>query len=64
MSGMGTATALIGAYLLAARIAETPGDPAAAARRYASDIVPFAEAGKKLMGGGIERMVPATASRR
>jgi len=59
MSGMGTATALIGAYLLAARIAETPGDPAAAARRYASDIVPFAEAGRKLMGGGIERMVPA-----
>ncbi|SIO05714.1 FAD-dependent monooxygenase [Agromyces cerinus] len=59
MSGMGTATALIGAYLLAARIAETPGDPAAAARRYASDIAPFAEAGKKLMGGGIERMVPA-----
>ncbi|GAA1804205.1 FAD-dependent monooxygenase [Agromyces neolithicus] len=59
MSGMGTATALIGAYLLAARIAETPGDPAAAARRYAIDIVPFAEAGKKLMGGGIERMVPA-----
>jgi 2-polyprenyl-6-methoxyphenol hydroxylase-like FAD-dependent oxidoreductase len=30
MSGMGTATALIGAYLLAARIAEAPGDPAAA----------------------------------
>ncbi|MBM7832238.1 2-polyprenyl-6-methoxyphenol hydroxylase-like FAD-dependent oxidoreductase [Agromyces cerinus] len=59
MSGMGTATALIGAYLLAARIAETPGDPVAAARQYASDLAPFAEAGKHLMGGGIERMVPA-----
>ena len=59
MSGMGTATALIGAYLLAARIGETPGDPAAAALRYSADIVPFAEAGKKLMGGGIQRMVPA-----
>ena len=59
MSGMGTATALIGAYLLAARIAETPEDPARAAQRYADDILPFAEAGKKLMGGGIQRMVPA-----
>ena len=60
MSGMGTATALIGAYLLAARIAETPGRPGRRrAAEYASDIVPFAEAGKKLMGGGIERMVPA-----
>ncbi|MGH3704874.1 MAG: FAD-binding monooxygenase, partial [Agromyces sp.] len=60
MSGMGTATALIGAYLLAARIAETPDDPAAAAERYAGDIVPFADAGKQLMGGGIRRMVPAS----
>ena len=59
MSGMGTATALIGAYLLSARIAEMPDDPSRAAQRYASDIVPFAEAGKKLMGGGIQRMVPA-----
>jgi len=60
MSGMGTATALIGAYLLAARIAETPDDPAAAARQSALDIVPFAEAGKQLAFGGIERMVPAS----
>lgn len=59
MSGMGTATALIGAYLLAARIAESPSDLATAAGRYADDIVPFAEQGKTLMGGGIQRMVPA-----
>lgn len=60
MSGMGTATALIGAYLLARRIAETTGSVTVALRAYADDIRPFAEQGKKLMGGGIERMVPAT----
>lgn len=66
MTGMGTATALIGAYLLAERIAEVPAgaaggpDAAAALRRYDADIAPFAEAGKKVPGGGIARMVPAT----
>lgn len=58
MTGQGTATALIGAYLLAARLAETPEDAAGALRRYAADIVPFAEHGKKIPYGGIERMVP------
>lgn len=61
MSGMGTATALIGAYLLAARISEA--DSAAlptALTRYAEQIRPFAAQGMALMGGGIERMVPAS----
>lgn len=60
MTGQGTATALIGAYLLAARLAEAPGDAAAALRRYSADIAPFAENGKEIPGGGITRMVPAT----
>lgn len=60
MSGMGTATALIGAYLLAAMIAD--GDRGAlpdVLARYAEQIRPFAAQGMTLMGGGVERMVPA-----
>ncbi|WP_224751528.1 FAD-dependent monooxygenase [Microbacterium helvum] len=60
MTGQGTATALIGAYLLAARIAATPDDLTGALRRYSADIAPFAETGKQIPGGGIKRMVPAT----
>lgn len=60
MTGMGTATALVGAHLLAARIAATPQDVAGALGRYAVDIAPFAEEGKKIPYGGVERMVPAS----
>lgn len=60
MTGQGTATALIGAYLLAARVAETPSDAAGALRRYSADIAPFSGKGKEIPGGGIKRMVPAT----
>lgn len=60
MTGQGTATALIGAYLLAARLAATPGDAVGALRHYSADIAPFAEKGKEIPGGGIRRMVPAT----
>ncbi|MBO9626796.1 MAG: FAD-dependent monooxygenase [Microbacterium sp.] len=59
MSGMGTATAMIGAYLLASRLAEGSDVPEAL-ERYARDLRPFAEQGRRLMGGGIHRMVPAT----
>ncbi|QAY59883.1 FAD-binding monooxygenase [Microbacterium protaetiae] len=60
MTGMGTATALIGAYLLAERITGSEGNVAAALRAYDADIAPFAEIGKKIPGGGIARMVPAS----
>lgn len=65
MTGMGTATALIGAYLLAERIAATGRDAAGrgipeALRQYDADMAPFIEAGKKIPGGGIARMVPAS----
>ncbi|WP_167132651.1 FAD-dependent monooxygenase [Paramicrobacterium chengjingii] len=58
LSGMGTATALIGAYLLAAEIAASPDDIVAATSRYATAIAPFSEAGQVLPGGGIRFMVP------
>lgn len=60
MTGMGTATALIGAYLLAEHLAATPADLPGALTRYAADIAPFVERGKRIPGGGIERMVPAS----
>ncbi|KAF2420046.1 FAD-dependent monooxygenase [Microbacterium sp. B35-30] len=60
MTGQGTATALIGAHLLAAHLAATPDDAVGALRRYADDIAPFTERGKQIPGGGIERMVPAS----
>lgn len=66
LTGMGTATALIGAHLLAVRIAdasERGADPTAldeGLQAYAAGIASFAEAGKRIMGGGIARMVPRT----
>mgnify|MGYP003583157955 CR=1 FL=1 len=60
MTGQGTAVALVGAYLLAARLAATPDDAVSALRRCSADIAPFAEKGKEIPGGGIKRMVPAT----
>ncbi|WP_308492602.1 FAD-dependent monooxygenase [Microbacterium terrisoli] len=60
MTGMGTATALIGAYLLGERIAAGALDLPEALTQYADDIAPFVERGKKIPGGGIKRMVPAT----
>lgn len=60
MTGMGTATALIGAYLLAEHVVASPGELPAALARYASDIAPFVDAGKRIPGGGIKRMVPAS----
>jgi len=58
MTGQGTAVALVGAYLLSSHLAATPDDPVGALRRYSGDIAPFAERGKRIPGGGIERMVP------
>jgi 2-polyprenyl-6-methoxyphenol hydroxylase-like FAD-dependent oxidoreductase len=60
MTGQGTATALIGAYLLAQHLSATPGDVVGALRRFSADIAPFAHHGKQIPGGGIKRMVPAT----
>ncbi|MCW4456883.1 FAD-dependent monooxygenase [Microbacterium sp. MPKO10] len=60
LSGMGTATALIGARLLSAEVAASPNDMTRAAERYAAKVAPFARAGQAVPGGGIRFMVPGS----
>lgn len=60
MTGMGTAMAIVGAYVLAAEIAATPDDPAGAQQRYQDTITPFLDKAKEIPGGGIEMMIPKT----
>jgi 2-polyprenyl-6-methoxyphenol hydroxylase-like FAD-dependent oxidoreductase len=43
MTGMGTAMAIVGAYVLAWELAQAPGDHAAAFARYDSRMRPFVE---------------------
>src|SRR5690606_10510729 len=61
LSGMGTATALVGAYLLAGELAAGPSDPVAAVARYESRLSPLLETAKELPGGGISMLLPTTA---
>ncbi|MEV0062546.1 FAD-dependent monooxygenase [Nocardia sp. NPDC050718] len=60
LTGMGTAMAIVGAYVLAAEIAATPDDPAGAQRRYQDKITPFLAKAKEIPGGGIAMMLPKT----
>ncbi|MEV6216729.1 FAD-dependent monooxygenase [Nocardia sp. NPDC051833] len=60
MTGMGTAMAIVGAYVLAAEIAATPDDPAGAQQRYQDKITPFLAKAKEIPGGGIAMMLPKT----
>ena len=60
MTGMGTAMAIVGAYVLAAEIAATPDDPAGAQQRYQDKITPFLAKAKEIPGGGIAMMIPKT----
>ncbi|WP_227982111.1 FAD-dependent monooxygenase [Nocardia spumae] len=57
MTGMGTAMALVGAYVLAGEIAADPTDMPAALRRYEQVITPFLDKAKELPGGGISMML-------
>lgn len=57
MTGMGTAMAIVGAYVLAGEIASDPGDIPAALRRYEDTITPFLDKAKTLPGGGIGSML-------
>lgn len=61
LSGMGTAMALVGAYVLAGELtgADAEGIPAALAR-YAQRIDPFIADGKKIPFGSLERAVPTS----
>ncbi|MBF6241183.1 FAD-dependent monooxygenase [Nocardia otitidiscaviarum] len=58
LTGMGTAMALVGAYILAGEIARTPADPMAALARYDAAVTPFLDRAKQLPGGGIAMMLP------
>ncbi|MFF0490522.1 FAD-dependent monooxygenase [Nocardia sp. NPDC004068] len=58
MTGMGTAMAIVGAYVLAGELATTPGDVPGALARYEERITPFLDKAKELPGGGIKMMCP------
>ncbi|MGF0315879.1 FAD-dependent monooxygenase [Nocardia fluminea] len=58
LSGMGTAMAIVGAYILAAEIAATPTDLAGAQQRYQDKISPFLDKAKEIPGGGLAMMIP------
>ncbi|QLY28544.1 FAD-dependent monooxygenase [Nocardia huaxiensis] len=60
MTGMGTAMAIVGAYVLAGEIASTPGDLAAALARYEEIVTPFLAKAKEIPGGGIKMMLPTS----
>ncbi|MEV6067588.1 FAD-dependent monooxygenase [Nocardia sp. NPDC052001] len=60
MTGMGTAMAIVGAYLLAGEIAATPDDLAGALARYEAQVTPFLDKAKELPGGGIKMMLPTS----
>ncbi|MDO3646527.1 FAD-dependent monooxygenase [Nocardia mangyaensis] len=61
LSGMGTAMAIVGAYVLAAEIAATPDDLTGAQRRYQDAITPLLDKAKEIPGGGLPMMLPRTA---
>ncbi|WP_324193875.1 FAD-dependent monooxygenase [Nocardia blacklockiae] len=58
MTGMGTAMALVGAYILAGEIAATPADLPGALARYEEKVTPFLAEAKQMPGGGIKMMLP------
>ncbi|WP_433733808.1 FAD-dependent monooxygenase [Nocardia sp. CA-129566] len=60
MTGMGTAMAIVGAYVLAGEIASAPDDLAKAQTRYAEIVTPFLDKAKELPGGGIKMMLPTS----
>ncbi|MQY30403.1 FAD-dependent monooxygenase [Nocardia aurantia] len=60
MTGMGTAMAIVGAYLLAGEIASTPGDLTGALARYEEKVTPFLATAKQMPGGGIKMMLPSS----
>ncbi|WP_040807462.1 FAD-dependent monooxygenase [Nocardia concava] len=60
LTGMGTAMAIVGAYILAGEIAATPGDLGRAQARYQELITPFLDKAKELPGGGIKMMLPTS----
>ncbi|MBF6354373.1 FAD-dependent monooxygenase [Nocardia higoensis] len=60
LTGMGTAMALVGAYLLAGELAADPADPLGALARYEAALMPFLDKAKEIPGGGLSMMLPTT----
>ncbi|MGW5574146.1 FAD-dependent monooxygenase [Nocardia thailandica] len=58
LSGMGTAMAITGAYILAAEIAAHRDDLAAALAAYQERVTPFVAGAKEIPGGGVSMMLP------
>ncbi|WP_188826886.1 FAD-dependent monooxygenase [Nocardia camponoti] len=61
MTGMGTAMAIVGAYVLAGEIASTPTDLTGALKRYEETLVPFLDKAREIPGGSIKVMLPKSA---
>jgi 2-polyprenyl-6-methoxyphenol hydroxylase-like FAD-dependent oxidoreductase len=57
MTGMGTAMAIVGAYVLGGEIAATPDDLPGALARYEQKVTPFLDKAKQIPGGGISMLV-------
>ncbi|MEU7765177.1 FAD-dependent monooxygenase [Nocardia sp. NPDC049190] len=61
LTGMGTAMAIVGAYLLAGEVTTTPGDIPGALARYEERVTPFLAEAKELPGSGtIATIVPGS----
>ncbi|MFD3747811.1 hypothetical protein [Nocardia sp. NPDC058633] len=50
---MGTAMAIVGAFVLAAETAATPDDPAGAQQRHQDKISPLLDTAEQIPGGGM-----------
>lgn len=59
MAGMGTSIAIVGAYVLAGELHETPDDYAAAFARYETSLRPFVTEAQK-MAQGVSWFIPQT----
>ncbi|AGL18188.1 FAD-dependent monooxygenase [Actinoplanes sp. N902-109] len=58
LTGLGTSMALVGAYVLAGRIAADPADPVAALQAYRRILQDYVSAGLRLPPGGVRAFAP------
>jgi len=61
LAGLGTAMALVGAYVLAGELSVTPDDHTAAFVRYQSEMGPYVKQCQTLPGGGVKGFAPNSA---
>ncbi len=58
LTGMGTAMAIVSAYVLAGEIAATPDNLAGAQQRFQAAVTPFLAKAKEIPGGSVKVMLP------